>query len=628
MKPKINLDSKIQIEDLESNFWGFFHDKVEENSNRDLLISRFETLKVGEANHRSNVIYKKLSGGLIQKKGGVAIALVDQIKAIATLLGVWKSNNYSLALNFSNPISRLEFQLKDANIHTIITETSHVKLIKKISQPNVKIINYDNLDFEEEVQNPVIEINLDDMFQIVYTSGSTGNPKGVIGDYRYLIRSVVRKTNDTSPSDRFSLYNSFSFPGPVPMIFRSIFSGTPICYYNLQKEGLVGFSDWIRKSEITHFSLTPTLFRNFNQLLSPDESFPSVNTIKLGAEKKLREDFNRLKELFNPSAVFELSFASTETMGVSRGRYPLTHEFTSDILPAGYPLDDIEIFIWDKDQKEVAQGEEGEIVIRGDALARGYWNLPKLTKERFIPDNSSLGMRYYRSGDLGKILPDGQLMHLGRLDHMVKIKGIRIELESIENHTLTYPGITAVASKPFTDSRGIQRLVTYFIAEKDITIPISDLRMHLQERISSQMMPHFFVQVDIFPLTNSGKISTTELPIPQMTRPNLFNPYESAQNPIEEKLVEIWEDYIGIEGIGVTDDFFDVGGDSLIASLLILGIEKKLNQKYPVSLLIKAATIRDQANLIALGEKNSGLNSPLITIRKNGTLPPPIFYPW
>jgi thioesterase domain-containing protein len=264
--------------------------------------------------------------------------------------------------------------------------------------------------------------------------------------------------------------------------------------------------------------------------------------------------------------------------------------------------------------------------VLGNALVRGYINNPRLTRERFLPDPSNPGWQYFKTGDLGKLLPDGQLVHLGRIDNMVKIKGVRIELDSIENHMLAYPGIVQVASRAIEDQKGGKRLASYFVPEKGIRIPVSDLRRHLAEHLPRHLVPHYLVPLDDMPLTGNGKVARTRLPLPQLVRPELDNPFVPPSDDLERQLVEIWEEEIGISGIGVTDDFFDVGGDSLIGVLVFVHIEKTLGRSLPVSALLTAATIRRQAGLIR-SHVAARVISPLIPVNRGGQRPPLFFIP-
>ena len=295
-------------------------------------------------------------------------------------------------------------------------------------------------------------------------------------------------------------------------------------------------------------------------------------------------------------------------------------------MTCGEPLTDLKLYIWDEEGNPLPQGEEGEIVVYGDSLARGYINNPQLTRERFIPDPNNPIFQYFKTGDLGKILPDGQLLHLGRMDNMVKIKGVRIELDGIEKHILEYPGIVQVASRAIEDQNGNKKLASYFVAEKGIQVPISDLRKHLASRLPLHLLPHYLISLDKIPLTDNGKVAINQLPLPKMIRPALANDYVQPSDDLEKNLVDIWEEEIGIAGIGVTDNFFEVGGDSLIGVLLFARIEESLGRDLPVSTLLTAPTIRQQAAILR-NKKPSEDFSPIIPINTTGDHHPIVLHP-
>jgi thioesterase domain-containing protein/acyl carrier protein len=227
---------------------------------------------------------------------------------------------------------------------------------------------------------------------------------------------------------------------------------------------------------------------------------------------------------------------------------------------------------------------------------------------------------------LGKIRSDGQLVHLGRIDNMVKIKGVRIELESIDKLLSEFPGVVSSASRVVMDRRGNQKLAAYYVPEIGMELTVSDIRKFLTVHLQSQLIPNYIIKLESLPLTPSGKIDRKSLPPPQFVRPNLANPYKPPRDELEKKLVNLWETEIGIEGIGVDDDFFDLGGDSLIGVMLFISIEKALGRSLPVSVLLTAPTIDRQAELIRNSSADDDL-SPIIPIRPTGALTPIFFIP-
>jgi acyl-coenzyme A synthetase/AMP-(fatty) acid ligase/acyl carrier protein len=623
---KLSQLSTPKIDCLLLNFWDEFHNAVNINYHNPIFSSEEVSLSVGNANRQSNIIVTEINELNPMQKQGVAIILEDQNLIIPAYFGALKSSKHVIIVDTSTPEERQNYQVSDAEIGIIISNSKIINQIKSQIPKYIKLINTDKINWDLSLENPKIVYSVDNLVQIMYTSGSTGNPKGVMLDYYQLIHAISLKKKDFLPSDKVSMLKGFYFPAPIITLFCAVFAGLEIVFYDLQKSGMVGFSEWIKKSEVTYLSVTASLFRKFVHTLDETTIFPKVRMLGLGAEKKLKQDLVNLRKHFDPSCQIRLGFACTEAMTATQSYFSILHDFEHDILPAGEPRDFTKIIIWDENRKELAQGLEGEIVVHSKSISKGYWKNEKLTNEKFIIDLNLPRYKFYRSGDLGKILPDGQLQHLGRLDHMVKIKGTRIELESIEAHTLSYPGIIQVASKIFTDKIGNQRLTTYYVAEEHITIPSSDLRMHLAEKLTIQMMPHFLIRIPELPLTSSGKINPLKLPPPNMVRPDISTPYEKAKTSIESKVLKIWEDNLAISGIGINDNFFDVGGDSLIASLILLDIEKLFGKNLPVSILLMADTIRKQSLMIENKTENK-YNKILINVKKGNKLPPLFFIP-
>lgn len=426
--------------------------------------------------------------------------------------------------------------------------------------------------------------------------------------------------------ERIGNLTSFSFISPHMFLFSCSMAGVGLYTYHIKKEGISGIAEWLKENKITYFSVTPEVFRRFCSTLNPNDQFLDVRLFSQAAEKSTIKDVNLFREHFLPVCKITLRFASTETGTISIHIYDHDHEFKDDVLPAGYPVDDIDLYIWDEDGKEVAKGEIGEIVVRGDSFARGYWHQPELTRQKFLSDPSDPRKTIFRTGDLGKILPDGQLQHMGRMDDLVKIKGIRIELASIENHILQYPGVVQAAARAFEDGNNTQKLAAYFVPDEGVNIAKSDLRKFLADRLPLQMLPNYLVELETIPLTGSNKIDRKALPVPELKRPALDNPYQAARDELEGHLVKIWEENIGIQGIGVTDNYFELGGDSLSGVLLFVQIEQVFKRRLPVSILLTHPTIEQLVEVLEKVDIDADW-SPTVKLRGGDELAPVIFIP-
>ena len=622
------LTIRFSQSELLSDYWGYEKHIIQKFGQKEFIITKDGSVTFQEAELLSNVIHHQLRQERKLEKIGVGIFARDPREVIPCMLGVLKSNNYFIVLDISFPEATLLSMIEDAGIKIILTTNRYFQDIQSILKGSVEVINIDELEKINFVDLPTVKYSIDDVVQIMFTSGSTSKPKGVVEDYRYLIRGVYIKfeTYHYKTTDKVIRLSSFSFAGPHVDVFAALVMGFSLCYHDVKIEGFRELPDFMGKQKATLYTSTATTFRSLASVLQPEDIFPTVRTFILAGEKRLRSDILAIKQHFPNVKEVRLGFASTETGFVASSMPTLDTVLRYDSLPSGLPHDDVKVFIWDPEGNTLSQGEEGEIVVHSATLARGYINQPELTRVKFIQDTEKPGWQYYRTGDLGKILPDGQLMHLGRLDNMIKIRGIRIELESLENLISSYPGIIHVASKVINDDNEMKRLACYFTCEDGINVAISDLRKYLVERLPIQQLPSYLIWLDKMPLTNSGKVSFEKLPLPRMTRPELSNPYIPASTDTEKKLIGIWEEQIGISGIGITDDFFDIGGDSLIGVIVFSEIEENLGMDLPVSTLLKAPTVRDLARIVD-GEKEALFEDLIFQINQGSEKKPLFFIP-
>jgi amino acid adenylation domain-containing protein len=620
--------NQLTKEELLGNFWDYVKRSIELNGEKIFIATKTGSTTYKEANQRANAIYQVIKENIETTGIGIGLFMKDPHQIIPAMMGVLKSGNYFIPLDVTFPQSTLLDMIKVAEIKVVLTVSELKNQIRSHLGENIPILNIDTYPNIDEIEDPVVHYTPEDIVQILFTSGSTGKPKGAIEDYRYLTRAVFIKLSsyEYAQDERLLQTSKFTFAGPHCIAFTALINGITLCYYSVSEEGIAGLPDWIRQQQITSYSTTPTVFRSLVSILKPDDIFPSIRYTSFGGEKRFGNDIKAIKKYFPNVEKIRLGFNSTETQAVAATIYPANYGFDQNQLPSGKPYKDLHVFIWDKEGHALPKGQEGEIVVHGDFMARGYINNPNLTMEKFIPDASHPGWQFYKTGDLGKLLPDGQLVHLGRMDNMVKIRGMRVELDSIENHLLSYPGISEVASKAIEDLKGNKRLVTYFVSKEDTQIPIPDLRRYLAGRLPAHSLPHYLINLKIFPRTGNNKIAYDQLPPPEMIRPNLANELVPPADELEDKLLELWEDQLGIKGIGVTDDFFEVGGDSLMGALLFAAVEETLGRNLPVTVLLKAPTIREQAAWIR--NKDSAQDTPsIIPVRTSGDRPPLFFIP-
>lgn len=613
---------------ITNNYWDCVTETIRSNSSRNLLVTSQGSISYETASRVSDSICHFFKKTLGLSQAGIGLSIQDPCKLVPAMMGVLKSNNYSVILDMNYPEITLNSMVIDSRIDLIVTDNNHLDFVSTKIKKEVRIINIDDLINLEKVPEQDFHYALDDIAQVIFTSGSTGTPKGVVFTYRTFTHSVYTqlKTLEYSPDDRLLQLSSFSFSGFLASVFTALITGFTIFYHDIKNEGFSGLPIWIQKNKISILTTSPSTFRGLTETIRDDDVFPSIRMCKLSGEKREKRDLVALKKYCPNITSVRLGYGGTEFHTAASSLIPIDELLELEVLPSGLPLDEIKIFIWDESGNVLPPGEEGEIVIYGDSLAAGYINNPDLTDQKFIRDPKNPPWQYFKTGDLGKILEDGQLLHLGRLDNMVKIRGVRVELEGIEKQVLSYPGVIQVVSRVFENTKAIKKVVVYFVAEEGIEIPLSDLRKHLLETLTIHQIPNYLLQLPGFPTTPSGKVAYSELPLPSITRPSLKNSYQKPADETEKRIVAIWEDQIGITGVGVTDDFFELGGDSLIGVLIFAALEEEFAKKLPVSILLEASNIQALARIIS-GTAPNKLTKRILTIREEGSKPPLFFVP-
>ena len=618
---------EITKEDILNKFWEYIRHNVEKCGDKPYILTRDGRLTFKENNNRANAIQQQISRQYLHQ-AGVGLFIADPVKIVPAMIGVLKSGNFFIPLDVVHPDVTINQVIHTADIRLILTDAYHLSRIQQVVEDDIPVINLDDINFEAIYPEPVITYKPEDTIRILFTSGSLGEPKGAIEDYRFLARKIYLGLidGDTRFDDIILLLSTFSYSATWLVTIRGLFYGTTIYFHDLKADGFADLASVILDNKITIFRATPAVFRGFIETIDREMRFPGVRHAIVGGEKLLNRDLTAIRRHFPGVKYYIPNFSATETHRVSQSHLLLDQDLDDIRITAGYPCDDLKVFIWDENGTRLPQGEEGEIVVYSDTLVRGYINDPVLTNERFIPDPDNPGFRYYKTGDLGKILPDGQLQHLGRIDNMVKVKGVRVELSSIENLALGYPGVVQVATRSVDDGHGNKKIVLYFVTESGITVPITELRKYLAERLPSQQIPQYYINLDELPLTGTGKVAIGKLPPPRTTRPELPYLFVPAADDLERGLQQVWEDQLGISDIGVLDDFFDLGGDSLLGAVLMAAIEESTGKSLPVSVLLQASTIRLLAGLIR-GMDTSQEFSTFIPIQTTGTLPPLFFVP-
>jgi amino acid adenylation domain-containing protein len=587
-------------EDVEGSVSARFERQVRIHPGRVAVKTAGQALTYGELNCVAN----RIAHAVLERCGPgpepVGLILEHGAAMVAGLLGVLKAGKYYVPLDPSYPPSRLAYMLKDSGAGLVVTSGGLRPFADQRETPGHALVDLDDLGDGLSDENPGLAIPPDAFTYILYTSGSTGQPKGVVENHRNVLHFTRVRTNSChfSAEDRLSLLQSFSFSGSATPLFGALLNGAALYPRDLKATGPMDLARWLIQEEITVCFSVASTFRQLVSTLTGAEQFPKLRLIRIGGEPVYPRDVALYKRHFAPGCILLNSLGSSEMKNFSEYFIDQQTEIAGEHVPVGYPVEDTEILILDEDGRPVAEGEIGEIVVKTRYIAPAYWRRPEETRATFLPDPEGGEERLYRTGDLGRMLPDGNLVHLGRRDAQVKVRGQRVEIADIESAVLDLPDIKETVVTARQDEFGTNRLVAYLVPVVRPT-PVTELRRRLLERLPEYMVPAVFVWLDAMPLNSSGKADRRNLPDPEGVRPELGSVYAAPESPLEHAVAAIWAEILQLERVGVHDKFLELGGDSLRATQILARIRAAFGGDVPLHEMFAAHTVAEQAAALA-----------------------------
>ena len=625
LRPRVPAWAPPDFDHAGASLASIFEGQAERHRDRPAVVSGKDRLSFGELNQAANRIADALLTRLRPEDTTVALLFRPGTSIVAAIVGALKAGKIYVALDPSYPEARIAYMLNDSQAKVVVTDTEHVGLARQLATEGQDVLDVDAIEVGTIVANPDPSALGETGAFLLYTSGSTGNPKGVLHSHRNVLIEIRNYTADAhiSPADRLSVWHSFSFANSVRNLYGALLNGGAVFPYDVPAQGLMPLPDWIRKHEITMIHTLATTFRGLVDVVPDDLTFPSVRVLRLGGEAITGDDVRKFKRHFPPSCVLMHVMGPTETFSIRRCF--IGHDWTGadGRVPVGYPVADKEVLLLDEGGKRVGPGEVGEIVVRSKYLAVGYWRQPELTQASFVPDPDGGEARLYFTGDLGTMRSDGCLTHLGRKDFQVKIRGHRIETGEIEAALARVDSIKAAVVHAQPDGRGELRLVAYVIAAPGKTAVVSELRQELGRTLPDVMVPSSFVFLEEFPLLPNGKLNRRALPNPPVERPTLRQPYVPPRHPLEWQIVRIWRELLGVPRVGVFDDFFDLGGHSLLAAQLLRRLEDEVGCRLPLTILLSASTVSELAIAV---QREEPLGMDLVAPLRTSGAEPPLFF--
>ncbi|MFA6051760.1 MAG: amino acid adenylation domain-containing protein [Methylobacter sp.] len=558
------------------------------------LVYQERRLSYAELNAQANRLAQclRMQGAGPEKR--VALCIQRSPEMVLGILAILKAGAVYVPVDPAYPKERLAYLLQDAGCDWLLTSAA---LLPSLDCGDLATICIDDVDTYAHYSSDNLEIPLhaDHAAYVIYTSGSTGKPKGVVVGHGNLMHSTwARGAYYQEPVGCYLLLSSFAFDSSVAGLFWTLGQGGCLCLpEDDQIKDPSALGALIERHRVTHLLALPSFYGLLlNQV---GAQLQTLKTAIVAGEACSTEVVKRHYAVL-PQVQMYNEYGPTEAT-VWSSVYPATQDDLDRPLSIGRPIDNVRLYILDGSGNPAPIGGQGELHIGGAGVARGYWQRPELTAEKFIPDPFiQNGGRLYKTGDLARYRPDGNIEFLGRIDHQVKIRGFRIELGEIEARLLEAPDIKEAAVIAREDQPGDKRLVAYLVAVSKEAVNIETLKARLKETLPDYMVPSAFVLLDSMPLSANGKLDHKRLPQPDMSGMSTQH-YKEPQTPVENILADIWRELLAVRRVGRHDNFFELGGDSILSIQVIsrarqVGVvitPKQLFQNQTLSALAVAA---------------------------------------
>ncbi|MEH0934714.1 non-ribosomal peptide synthetase [Micromonospora psammae] len=543
--------------------------------------------------------------------GQVALLCRHGAGTVVALLAALAAGRAYVPLDPTFPAHRLAHILADSDADVLLTDAGHAewagRLRELAGRPGLRVVPVasavapaDPADLAAGLATPA---GPDDPAYLLYTSGSTGAPKGVVQSHRNVLFGVGNHIRNfaLTPADRTSVLTSFGYDMAVTDTFSALLCGAAVVPVDIRSEGLGHLARTLAAGGVTVYHSTPTVYRYLCAGLGPDGVLPDIRAVLLGGEEVTRHDVELARRHFAPDAVFVNGYGTTEISFAAQDHLPADAPLDHAVVPVGHPLDGIDVLLLDPAGRPTCL--TGEVVVRSPHVALGYWRLPELTAGRF---GDHAGVRTYRTGDLARRLPDGRLVFLGRADRLVKIRGHRVELGEVEAALAALPGVgqAAVVARGRAGGAGTgdKEIIGYVVPAPDAPVDPTALRAGLAIRLPDFMVPRAIVAVDALPIGTTGKLDPAALPPPPP------GPVVDAAgpDPLEAVIAATWCEVLGLDRVGRETAFVDLGGHSLLMALVQQRLEVTLNRRIPLVRLFEFPTVAGLAAELRAGEPVDG----------------------
>ncbi|MBA9011749.1 non-ribosomal peptide synthetase [Clostridium saccharobutylicum] len=570
-----------------------FEEIAGNSQNKIAIVSNGQYLTYEELNERANQLGNLLIKKGVNKEDIIPILCDRSIDTIIGMLAIIKSGAAYLPIDEEYPEARIEYMLKDSNSKMLLVKKHQIEKVN-LEKINIQLIDLNSKEIFSESKENIHNINsVKDLVYVIYTSGSTGNPKGVCLENRNLVKLVNNPDYiEIKDNDKILQSGSLSFDASVFQIWIALLNGAAL---HLEDKALI-INDTALETYIAHNKITIMLMPTplFNQYSESNVAiFKGLKYLVVGGDVISSKQISKITQVYKNLKILN-AYGPTENAVISTV-YEVKDNWDENMaVPIGMPISNSTAYIMDKNMNLLPIGVPGELCVGGDGIARGYLNREELTKEKFIENPYVKGERIYRTGDLAKWLPDGNIQFIGRIDYQVKINGFRIELQEIEAQLLKYSKIKEAVVVDKKDEGGNKYLCAYVVSKEKVCS--KEIKDFLKKEIPNYMIPSHIMQLKSMPVNSNGKVERRALPIPDLSQSDVE--FIKPRNEVELKLNNIWRQIFTMKEISIKDNFFDIGGNSLTAVNLVSRIYKEFKRRIVVTDVFNKPTIEELAEYL------------------------------
>lgn len=564
------------------------------------VISGELALTYGDLGDISDRIAQALRARLGDQAEAIALLITHGATTVIALMGVIKAGKFYCALDPDDPVNRSRTVLANLQARLLIADQKCLPRARQIAPSHCIVTTLEELEshpLNRDLQGLIL--NHATRAAIYYTSGTTGEPKGIPRDhygmlYRAWLDSVVL---GLKPVDCLVMLRRFMFSGSSGDIYSALLSGATLCIYDVKQLGISMLPAYLNSEKITIFRPPIELLRYFLDNLEKNASFPSVRCIALSGDVLYKKDIAVIRSHFSKDVSIVYQLSASETGVLARWVIDADTQIDTDIVPVGFPVPGKEILILDDNSKILGPEQIGQICVRTGLTPSQEESLPDFMENQFIADPDDPRRKVFLTGDIGRMRRDGLLEFVGRKDFQAKIRGYRVNTPAVVSKLMEVNGVRRAAVITKINPAGEKQLVAYLIPAPRARLSAESLRASLAHVLPDYMLPTVFVFMDQIPVNANGKIDYLALPDPDWSHPEVHSKPLPPRDDVEWRLVNLWKAALGVEQIGIQDDFFALGGHSLTAADLVVRIEKEFGKNLYPAILLENNTVERLAQV-------------------------------